>query len=81
MAVLMPTKSENLDMVINEEPDDGVYVIKTLDVYETFHCLTRDSSWNRVPGHAHVQSAVHIVRVSMESMDCHGQWSTFDCSV
>ncbi len=68
-------------MVINEEPDDGVDVIKTLDVYETFHCLTRDSSWRRFPGHAHVQSAVHIVHVSMESMDCHGQWSTFDCSV
>ena len=42
-------KNENYYMVIENKHRPGVDVDKALDVYETFHHLTREDSWGKVP--------------------------------
>jgi hypothetical protein len=46
---LSPMKDEYLDVVIDNEHDPAMELEQVLDVYETFHHLTRDASWGKIP--------------------------------
>jgi hypothetical protein len=43
LAALMPIKAEFQDMVIDDDPDEGIDVSKAFDVYKSFHHLAAEA--------------------------------------
>jgi hypothetical protein len=79
-AILREMKDKNEDLVIDDKHGDGMDVIEALDVYKTFHHLTRATDWGKVPwpcscptSHAHCACQHGTMFTSLSSIrKCHG---------